>query len=78
MLPQLPPPKKLKRKRAANSVRSLFLAFRMRLTVTRAVTMIAVLLVQDLRFFPRVTLAGRGGDQNRGGKQAESIHRGPV
>ena len=54
------------------------LTFRMRFTVAGSVTMIAMLLVQDFRFLPGVALAGRGGDQNRGGKQAEDIHRGPL
>ncbi|MCU0795175.1 MAG: hypothetical protein MUF31_04485 [Akkermansiaceae bacterium] len=58
----------------ANSMRGFVLTFRVRLTVT----VVTMLLVQDFRFLPGVALAGRGGDQNRGGKQAEDIHRGPL
>jgi hypothetical protein len=55
-------------------MRGFVLTFRVRLTVT----VVTMLLVQDFRFLPGVALAGRGGDQNRGGKQAEDIHRGPL
>jgi hypothetical protein len=40
-----------------------------------AMSVVAMLLVEHFRFLPRVALAGSGGQQSRGGKQAEHLHR---
>jgi hypothetical protein len=36
--------------------------------------MVTVLLVQDLRLFPFVTLAGNSGEKESGGEQVEGFH----
>jgi hypothetical protein len=78
VFPQLPPETRIKPgKRTINaSVRGFLCG--VLVAMGFAVSVVAMLLVEDFGFLPGVALAGSGGEQSRGGKQAEHLHRRPL